>query len=215
MAQLAAFNPVWFFVAWVLIVGIFGKKKKREEPKAPSAPAKPEGQVAASSGPMGELVRALAELKAAEQAARRGTPSAAEPGRHAQAKAYLDARKVAAMKRRPSAQKREVFLPKPRPSLTLEDDQSESLETTDADATDFDEEAERIAAERARAAEEWAREPSPDEQRRLVEKPTTQTAPAETASAAQGRHPLARFATGRVRDVVVLGAILGRPVGER
>ncbi|MDP3773290.1 MAG: hypothetical protein Q8Q85_03400 [Gemmatimonadales bacterium] len=250
---LADFNLVWpILILWVVAV-LFGKKKR---PAARSTGASLESteSVRESGAPMGQLARALAELKAAEQVATRPPQRprpAAESDEEVRARAYPDARKAAAnrlMKQQPT---REVFYPKKparpsvtrRPVLEFEDDDadktSEDETVVSLEGAGYDDQAAAIIEARRRWADrEVAPEVSNEE---LSSEQTARRAVVEEGAAIGGRvehqawhekvaaaearverrvtaakpGKLARFATGRPGDAVVLSEILGRPVGDR
>lgn len=219
--NVADFNPIWPIIILWAVAAIFGKKKKPvPRPGASAGPAGsgPGAAIGAMSGAVAtDLAHALQALKAAEASARHAAAPDAMPDQAARARAYLESRKAQAPQRRAQLPpQREVFFPKPRPSLVLEDDSDQSQETGDADATDFDDQAEGIVNARLKEAEEFSRVLAPDESRRLSVRPAASPSTAEAPAApALAGGILARFATGRARDALILGEILGRPMGER
>jgi hypothetical protein len=136
-------------------------------------------------------------------------------------------------------------LPARRGSLavefTMEDDRDlSSEEGAELAVLDYDEESRKVVEERLRAAERRGRgredeslevlAPEQVARREAVSEAAAiggrvehaafherlaATARPPVVAAAAARNPLARFATGRIRDAVVLSEILGPPLGER
>ncbi|MBI1723234.1 MAG: hypothetical protein HYR48_04925 [Gemmatimonadetes bacterium] len=223
-------------VLWILVV-LLGRKKRPAHP--PASSEKP--AIEPPSAVMGELSRALQELKQAEDLARKKESARPVTGGASKAQAYLEHRKQQA--------RGKVFLPQgkqPRPakakhpSVAFEDDDADkSSEAMDVEVRDYDEEADRIVQARRKLADRGERaqisleELSPQQaaRRGAVQEGRAIGGAAEhaewharQASEAQARGDteegprrgrLARFADGSMRGALVLSEILGRPRGER
>lgn len=256
---------LWPIIIFAVIAMLFGGGKKR--PRQTTGVIAGEREESAQGGLMGELSRALQELKKAEREAleRRaggaGGGGADEPApvqltrrpsiqvRPAAPRELRDQGATSGGTRGGELLKRKVHLPKARPAgaparprrpavaedpdLAFEDPTVISIE-----GKDYDDEAERIVDKRRAAAERGTREETSNEglsaqqaarrgdrepaqaiggkaeheswhQRMLAASQQPAAAPAAR------RNALGRFATGRVRDAVVLGEILGKPLSER
>lgn len=259
---LAEFNPIAIIVIGVIWSLISAAAKKKPRPPGELLPPG-QGQQRAG-GLMGELGRALEELKRAEAEARglqlpaseQLPPRVPETMPEQKARAYLAEQKARGEVRTAGARhtdaqvvKRQVFVPKPRqapkrPSVRVpvEDDMSsEDPSVTSMEGRDYDNEAEKIILARRQRADRGVRRDSSSEElsalqiaRRADRTPRaiggkvqhedwhqrrdaalTAEAAELRAASAKGANPLARYATGRVRDAIVLSEILGKPVSER
>jgi hypothetical protein len=243
---------LWWIVALWVIAALFGGRRRR-----PASPPAETGE--SGSGLSNEFLRALEELKRAEQEAERRLTGTAPQQREAptsvaaasterEAKYYLEQRKQAARRKVQPGQRLEVFVPRgepargrpprrsARPLETAADTRSSEIEpvVVPLESRDYDEEAQRIVAERRRAAEREGvsiEGLSEAQLARRGERPAvaiggaaehaewherleaTGRAPARAGRAE--RNPLARFADGSLRSAVVLSEILGPPLGER
>lgn len=232
----ADFNFWPIVVVWILAV-LLGRRKQPARP--PASSEKP--AIEPPSAVMGELSRALQELKQAEDLARKKESARPGQGGGSKAQAYLEHRKQQA--------RGKVFLPQGKParpgrakhpSLAFEDDDADkSSEATDVEVRDYDEEADRIVQARRKLADRGERaqvsleELSPQQaaRRGAVQEGRAIGGAAEhaewharqppEAQAREGtgeaprRGRLARFADGSMRGALVLSEILGRPMGER
>ncbi len=235
----ADFNPVIpIIILWAAAV-IFGKKKRQaQRPGATESQRSlsPDPDAGAIRGAAAtDLARALEALKAAEESARhprpastlheaptrQGTAPGLMPDQTERARAYLETRKAQARSHLARQPQREVFQPKSskaRTRLSLEDHSELSQDALEGDTTDFDDDAVRIADARLKEAEDFERVLAPGESRRMAARITAAPAPAPAVARptpAPAASVLSRFATGRLRDAVILSEILGRPMGER
>jgi len=192
----AAVDGIWPILFVAIVFALFGRKRPPARTRAVTATKAP---AAAQGSFLGELQRALGEMKRAEAEARR--------------------RAVAP------------------PVRQLQDDTGASDDTAAEDATDYDEEAVRVVAERQRDVERLALAEASAEEltvEQLGRRPARvivpalaappvariSTAPASEigsalAPAAPRRRVLGRFADGSPRGAILISEILGRPVGER
>jgi hypothetical protein len=192
----AAVDGMWPIIFLAIVFALFGRRKAPTRTRAMTATNAP---VPAKGSFLGELQRALEEMKRAEAEARR--------------------RAVA------------------RPVRQLPDDTGATDDTAAEDATDYDEEAVRVVAERQRDAERLALAEASAEEltvEQLVQRPTRAIVPALAAPpvaristgpgqeigsmpapAAPRRRVLGRFADGSPRGAMVIAELLGRPMGER
>ena len=192
----AAADGMWPIILVAIVFALFGRKRRATTSRAVTATKAP---TPAQGSFLGELQRALEEMKRAE----------AEARRHAVV----------------------------RPVRPLPGDTGASDDTAAEDATDYDDEAVRVVAERQRDAERVAAaEASAGELTvaQLGRRPTgaivpglaappmariTTAAPGEIGGAPAPAEPrrrvLGRFADGSPRGAILISEILGRPVGER
>jgi hypothetical protein len=253
---------LWPIIIFAVIAMLFGGGSKKR-PRQTTGVIAGEREESAESGLMGELSRALQELKKAEREAlerRAGVGGDDEP-------APLQLTKRPSIQVRPATPKlrdqgatsggtrggelvkRKVHLPKPKPAGTpvrpkrpaFAEDPDQAFEdptVISIEGKDYDDEAERIIAKRRAAAERGAREETSNEE--LSAQQAARRGDREPAQAIGGkaehedwhqrmmaasqqpaaapvprRNPLGRFATGRARDAVVLGEILGKPLSQR
>jgi hypothetical protein len=254
-------ESLWpIIIIWVLFA-IFGRKRQPRRPATtlePRAPA-PRSSQQQKGGFLDELNKALEELKRAErQALKPAARAAGEPRTSAgAARSYLEQRRQAAQGgggskggRLKPGQRLEVYLPgapvpervtRPQPSPLLDEDEDLSSEQEQAVSlegiADYDDEAEQVAAARAKAAERVARREESSEDlsatqlaRRAERAPATAIGSvsehrdwhlrvaadrADQPVRAPRASPLARWADGTIRSAVVLSEILGRPAGDR
>ncbi len=246
-------------ILWVLAALFSGKKKKPQAPGASATGGAPGARQDLSTDLASALEQLKqAELKVVRQQESRPQQEAREraaPDRDAReraakerAQAYLEQQRRKAAGRPASGKRGQVFLPGGqagghadrvvrRPVRALEDDDADkSSELEPAVVTlegrDYDEEAERIVAERRKAAERHSvsREAlSEGQMARRAERPAVaiggqdehaawhQRAEIGKAPAAAPKavSPLARYADGSLRSAMILSEVLGKPLAER
>jgi hypothetical protein len=226
-------------ILWVLF-SIFSGAKKRRPQAPPSGPAPTPGPERAGGGDLlGELRRAMEELKRAE---------AETQQKQEQRPAMRSQQPKRAT--RPGTARGQVFLPPQaprsrqpvrRPVRALEDDDADKTSESDiAEVRDYDSEAEQVVAERRKVADAHSAESAvvslEDAGYELARKRssvpegtpiggatqhagwherTAIGAPAKPVLPTARRNPLARFAGGTARGAVVLAEILGKPLSSR
>lgn len=233
-------ESLWPIIILWIVFSLLSSRKKRQQQSPPPGPAPADATRQAQGGFMQEMQRALEEMKrAAEEQQQRPKSS----GQQDTAARYLEQRKKAAGSRRGQSA---VFLPgegrrKPvvRPQRPLEDDDAEKSSEDEGvvslELTDYDRDANQIAAGRAQAADRGARAEGEAEEMSAVQLARraqrtnvplgTATehaawhkeigaAPAAAATAPARAGRLSRWADGSVRGAVVLAEILGRPGGR-
>jgi hypothetical protein len=246
-------------ILWVVFALLGGARKKRPPQRTPGVGSSPEEARLAGGSMMDQMRRAMEELKRAqEEAKRRSEAGASAGGQQELAREWLEQREA---KRKPERRpepprrrtaavqkvERKVFLPKPqervvrRPVRPLEDDDadksSEDATVVSLEGGDYDEEAERLVAERRKAFDRGGRTEASAEQLTAAQLQRRASRPAIAlggaaehkawhdqivampaagpAAPAKRRPPLTRLADGTVRGAVVLSEILGKPLGER
>ena len=242
--MLMADSSIWpvliFWVVFALIGRAAAANKKRAQQQQQGTADRASGaEVAAQGGLFAELKRAMEELKRAE-AEQRGqaeqrtiAPPAPAFDREAQkrqaARQYLEKKKQEAARKRAARQERFASLPDAS-------DMSSEDAVVPSHGRDYDDEADAIIKARRAAAERGRREESSpeelSEQQRARRGSRQDVAigsraehdawhqqieagaqPAEARARLAG--PLRRFADGSLRSAVILGEILGGPVGGR
>jgi hypothetical protein len=234
--------PWWvFIVAWVLLASLSPKKKR--PPVAGGQPEPPvDGELGELGRALRQLAQAEEQALKKQQAPEpSGEAPVAEARRPAPQRRPPPPSSRKTVKREvfyPKPQR----APRKKPIVAaLEDDDadksSEDPLVVSMEGQDYDSEAERIIAARHRAAEREVREDrsvealSAEQAARRTAGPegrpiggaaehaewhkrlAAEAVPRDAAAARPGR--LSRFATGRLKDAVILREVLGRPVGQR
>jgi hypothetical protein len=241
-----AFWPI--VILWVVLT-VVGARKKKPRSQAP-VPPRPRAEPAAGRGQGGfleEMKRALEEMQRAAEEEERRRAAGGGAGGQASAEAWLETRRQETRATLPAKSRGRSPAParrKPvqRPQRPLEDDDadksSEDPSVASMEGVDYDADAERIAEERARAADRGAREEvaasamssaqlarrggrqavalggaaEHAEWHRAV---ATAAAPAPAKAAPRRNARLSRWADGSLLGALVLSEVLGRPPGDR
>ena len=236
--------PVLIFWAVFALIGraAAANKKKGLAPRPANAPQA--GERAPQTGLLGELRRAMEELKRAEleqraQADQRTQievfqqpPGEDDERKRQRARQFLEKKKAEALQKRAAKQ----ALPVRRKAAPLPDsaDMSSEASVAPLEGRDYDDEAEAIISKRRAAAERHGRDESSLEELTELQRSRRAGRPDEAIGTQAehdawhtqlgseapparraGKGPLARFADGSLRSAVILGEILGRPKGER
>ena len=248
---LLADGGIWPLLIFWAVFALIGRaaaanKKKAMESRLRDAPGGEPGtpERAPQGGLLGELKRAMEELKRAEleqrgQVEQRTQVEVFEQPadqdairKRERARQFLEKKKAEALQKRAARQ----ALPVKRKAVPLPDsaDMSSEESVVPLEVRDYDNEAEAIVSKRRAAAERHGRDESSLEEltelqqsRRAARQDEAIGTQAEhDAWHAQlgsdapparraGRGPLARFADGSLRSALILGEILGQPKGER
>ena len=246
---LMADGGIWPLLIFWAVFALIGRaaaanKKKAMEARlreqAGGEPATPER--APQGGLLGELKRAMEELKRAELEQRgqlqqrtqievfEQPADQEELRKRERARQVLEKKQAEALQKRAEKQAQRRVQPLPDAADMSSEETVVSLE-----GKDYDNEAEAIIARRRAAAERQVRDESSQEElstlqraRREARQDVTIGSQAEhdewhaqlAAGAPEdatrrGANPLARFTDGSLRSALILGEILGRPRGER
>jgi len=255
-------ESLWpIIILWVLAALFSGRKKKAQAPGASESAGAEPGRAHELSSELSQALAQLKGAEevavrrqaggAPHEAVRRESGGAQEEARQREgkerAKAYLEQqRRKAAGRPSKQVQRGQVFLPgqraKPdrvvrRPVRALDDDDADKTSEAEPvvetlEGGDYDEEAERLIAERRQTAERdgLSREEISEAQlaRRGARPAVAIGGQAEhaawheqaeigkpVAAASKRASPLARYADGSLRSAVVLSEILGKPLAER